>query len=794
MSIQIGAAAALESTIVPIDTLEKIADAKAFETWGPIIARGEPVALASAVGIYAYEFPYALNATEFPAQDTLSGRIRALRERFNVASGNTDIPDAYLAELRRFGESFGSVCVSATCTAGPVLWISHFLPSFYMGFEAARNEAARRLASDETTIVNYYFFSPEEQYFEFAAPGERLLLDPMDLRRDVPPHALAQRPREPESEETNECIRSSWAGLTAAVPSQTDPLAAAPALPAGAAVLPRGIDSDAIGATIAKKKIAYWELIPIVQHTPKHWCVVASKAMVLGFYDNYVNGMGTLLGFGRFIDYWYEMTPGGYNAPNLADEMIPPADAAKINGYSWYWTETKGDAVKLWNTLKAEIDAGRPCFFSIPGHTTAAFGYRIDSSGDRFAIVYDPPNPNTPTYVNEYNISGCTGIGAVIPTGGTPGQGLVIIQPDGGDAFYSSVPNEIVWFVWGDKITAATISLSEDGGNTWKTVAAGVPAKGAWNGYAWIGGNTGNRIRIRVDGFTASGALIAADGSHQNLGVKPPKTGAAWKKIWGATEQVIARGTPAPSGLLMYAVPDGGDGIYRYDGWPMAWTKVGGPGKMFVLDNAGHLYGLSPDGGGVYRYDGTPMKWTQVGGPAATIYAGGGSLFATNPQTGDIYQYGSKPMTWTRVGGPGKSFTVDAKGRLYGISPDGAAIFRYDGVPMKWTKVGGPASAAWSGGCGLYATAINNGDVFHYSLAPMLWTRIGAPGKMFAVDDAGRLYGLSVDATGVYRYDGAWNYPQKWTRVGDAAGKIFAAANGRLFATNPQTHDLMSYE
>jgi hypothetical protein len=48
--------------------------------------------------------------------------------------------------------------------------------------------------------------------------------------------------------------------------------------------------------------------------------------MVLGFYDSYVKGKGTLLGYGRFIDHWYELTPGGVNLPNLIDDVLPPKD------------------------------------------------------------------------------------------------------------------------------------------------------------------------------------------------------------------------------------------------------------------------------------------------------------------------------------------------------------------------------------------------------------------------------------------------------------------------------------
>jgi hypothetical protein len=102
-------------------------------------------------------------------------------------------------------------------------------------------------------------------------------------------------------------------------------------------------------------------------------------------------------------------------------------------------------------------------------------------------------------------------------------------------------------------------------------------------------------------------------------------------------------------GTRLYATnPDTGD-IYRYEGVPMSWTKVGGPGSQFAANNS-TLYGLSPDGSGVWQFSGTPMDWTQVGGPAGSISAGGDRLYATNPDTGDIYRYEGVPMSWTKVG------------------------------------------------------------------------------------------------------------------------------------------------
>ena len=61
---------------------------------------------------------------------------------------------------------------------------------------------------------------------------------------------------------------------------------------------------------------------------------------------------------------------------------------------------------------------------------------------------------------------------------------------------------------------------------------------------------------------------------------------------------------------------------------------------------------------------------------------------------------------------------------------------------------------------------------------------------MFAINDYDQLYGLSIGSKGVYRYD---NQPMKWTQIGNAAAKIYAGGK-RLFATNPQSGDILEYD
>jgi hypothetical protein len=69
------------------------------------------------------------------------------------------------------------------------------------------------------------------------------------------------------------------------------------------------------------------------------------------------------------------------------------------------------------------------------------------------------------------------------------------------------------------------------------------------------------------------------------------------------------------------------------------WTKIGGPGKMFAVNQVGDLYRLSTDGS-IWQYDGTPEQWTKIGAGFGAIYAGGlYGLYATKSTTNDLWYY-----------------------------------------------------------------------------------------------------------------------------------------------------------
>ena len=201
------------------------------------------------------------------------------------------------------------------------------------------------------------------------------------------------------------------------------------------------------------------------------------------------------------------------------------------------------------------------------------------------------------------------------------------------------------------------------------------------------------------------GAKFVSDSSGHLFGLSSDKGGiyeytgrpGKWIKIGGTAGCIYAGGDK-----LFATNPDTGN-IYEYNRKNRKWSEIGGPGKMFAVDNSGHLFGLSTNKTGVYKYTGTPGKWTKVGGAAGRIFAGGDKLYTTNPDTGNIYEYKSKNRKWIKVGGPGRDFVVGYTGHLYGISPDGNGVHLYSGTPGKWIKVGGAAGRIFAGYAKLYA-------------------------------------------------------------------------------------------
>jgi hypothetical protein len=505
---------------VPIATLEKIADAHAHDLWGEEIARGRPFPVADETeDVFAFVFPYIRGLRRFPEYEEIFDRVRNLRSR-NQGLPETDDPVSM--SYTELGQ-FGSIYVSARRTNFPILGASHSLHPYFLFGELAQETAERHFDSKEVRLERIYFLNPHEEYFEFTSQKDRTIIHVNSLERKKPEEVLIREPFSPIPSEVLRQIEDAWERVTE------------PTL--------IGIDEKDISKAHTKKLIPHYELIPVINQT--YWCVPTAKTMVVGFWDNYAKGKGTIKGYGRLIDYWFEKLLNGNgkwkrNVPNIIDDIIDPnvkpkptwrkrpdgtayANLAEfINenyGYNFSYQETKATASNnwAWKILKGEIDSGRPVFWGIEGHANTAFGYRINSSGGKQVILYSTWGNTAQQQLREWNYTMCTGIECLSPGGGTDGDHSIIVSPDGGETVYTSVPCEISWFVWGKKIKKTTLSFSEDDGKNWTLLANDLNTKPAWNSFAWLPGKTTTKARIRIQCYTEKKEYISGDGSQKNF-------------------------------------------------------------------------------------------------------------------------------------------------------------------------------------------------------------------------------------------------------------------------------------
>jgi len=765
---------------VPMSVLKLIADRHAHSVWGNDIAQGQPLLVVDADGnLVAYIFPYIRGSQDFPEYEAIFDAVLRARQLHREAEERGDrVPERFQAYLSQTAGQFGSVYVSATRRNPPILRVNHFLHPYFVAGELAQEEARRLLDCHEVRLERLYSFNPCEEYFEFTCEGRRVLLDVHSLNARKPCEVLAREPVDPTSEELDMLIKANWEALEEVA---------------------LGTDVKAMSSTQNVKHLPSLALVPPLKWTLN--CATTSKAMVLGYWDHYVPGVGTITGFGRLIDYWYEHPSNGENVPNLLDEVHAPnkINVWQVNNYTCEWTEIPANSENdwAWQEYTTEIDSDRPACWSdrVSVHTNAGVGYRTDPSvpGGKWAIVYDTYSKN----LSEYHYSQCDGVASIIPKGGSGGDHSVIISPYGGESYEASTPVEIVWYVWGQKIDKTHLLYSGDGGRNWTPLASDIPTQEGENSYRWLPGPETLKGRVRLQAYAGS-EYIAGDGSFENFNIQPQVADGSWVKIFGPVGMVVAGYDKSNGTRLIYATDLATGDIYQFMGKPGVfwnWIQVGGPGKMFVLDGQGRLYGLSSDGSGVYQYTGTPMQWIQIGGAAKEIYGDVDGVCATNPESGDIYRYLGSPFSWLRVGGPGKTFASDAEGRLYALSPDGSGVWRYDGLfgpPTQWIQIGGPAANLYARGLGVYATNPETGDIHFFHGKPFCWTKVGGPAKTLSVDVEGRLYGLSTDGSSVWRHDGSFGTPAQWTQIGGPAADICAGWR-EILATNPQTKDLWIY-
>lgn len=516
-----------QDTDVELTKLASIADSHAFEIWGVNVARGEPFPVADAAGnVQAYVFPYAFGVEVFPADLSLVSFEKGQDERF------------------------GAIYVAAKPTRYPVLRVMHRLHPLFNRGEEARRIAQALLDASGVSITRIYWVGMEQEYFEITSEDQSLLLDVNTLRQidrktafDPSISAIMQI----DQEETHEILTS-------------------PTL--------MTIEADARALSSELKLIPLAECVPAVNWT--WWCVPTAWTMATCYYDNFVKGIGGHTGYGRLVGYWFDHPKSGHNVPDFIDQIIDPATGTwrtGFNGYSDFIQKTYGYSFKTrdvkanagndwaWGDITAEIDAGRPFVWGgitpqgEERHGTCAFGYRETANG-KFVVLHTTWGDTPQAQRDEWLYTLGDGLTAITPGGGTVGQNLVLGSPDGGETALTNVATPIHWFIWGDQIKIAEISVSTDGGNTWAIVDSSAPCVPGWNTFDWKPNIASDRTRVRVKGNDINGTYIAGDGSHNNVRVLPGPRPVTLKTTLLKTKTDAKGAFSAPHGLERYT-PDG---------------------------------------------------------------------------------------------------------------------------------------------------------------------------------------------------------------------------------------------
>jgi hypothetical protein len=243
------------------------------------------------------------------------------------------------------------------------------------------------MLGESAQIVRFYSDGPHQDYFEGVAGERRILLDAHTLRPIEPGMAFRECPAVPRG-----------------FMHKFEP----PVLPRPPFVEP------------VLKMVPYPDCVPMVGWT--WWCVPTAFTIATCYYDNFVPGVVGTVGFGRLVGYWFDHPKFGTNVPDFIDQLIDPATGnwrTGFAGFSDFIQQTYGYTFATrevaagsnndwaWSDIVAEVDAGRPFVWAVPGHDTCGFGYRGKMSGAKYVVLN-----TTWGYTDEWLHTEGTGLGA----------------------------------------------------------------------------------------------------------------------------------------------------------------------------------------------------------------------------------------------------------------------------------------------------------------------------------------------------------------------------------------------
>lgn len=273
-----------------------------------------------------------------------------------------------------------------------------------------------------------------------------------------------------------------------------------------------------------------------------------------------------------------------------------------------------------------------------------------------------------------------------------------------------------------------------------------------------------------------------------------PNIGDLWITQWdreGAMQLYQAPETVLTDGTTVFAVKRSNGDIYKKVG-SGAWTRIGGPGKQFLVFQ-NKLLGLTPDGSAIYQYQ-SGTTWTLyhaspfAGTRIAQMMPCENLVCYTTLGGGSLYRIHG-PSSYTTIGGPGRAWASTAA-HLFGLSPNSRELWRHE------------SGSSWSRWRVDKFTSIATTDNDVFSVR---WAR--EPGERRVVRHTGVeqyevvsgemprqlvgtgnvLYELNQAATQVRKFSNG-----QWTVIGGPAARLYANV-GVLLATNPSTGNIYRY-
>jgi hypothetical protein len=500
---------------VPIETAEAIAVKEATLEWpGARLATTIPYYDFDGT-VSAYACVFSLHAEPFPDYGSLLDAVKTGRALSRRAAALGDTALGHRGEDLSFGVNrYGTVVIAARTDQTPILETANCLPRFFTTLDRAQSRT-RELLGGGARFTKIYYQAPEDEWFGFTNGQKEIFINAYSLKIYDRSHIVPQAARAIKDELAVR-LNQSWDRLTR---------------------------TNALFRTVS----AHIDSVPYCLWS--YGCSPTASAMILWYWDS--------RGYGRLVDYFFDRYDAvekdqDNNMPNVQQQLaigmttdsMTGATFGKfrmatghlyvanhLNGYSFSsHSSADGDGSNgwVWDFIKAEVDSGRPCNWSVfhyfpdnpdVGHSLCALGYEIDTAGDSFVTVHNTWDTGEHKWALWVMVGGSPSSDFavnVVPGGANPNT-ISLTFPQTTATLISGLQYTLTWQTAGSTIDHIGLWYAKSAKKSeWKTLTDSFPNTGF---YAWAVPNESTQARVNIVGYAGS-EEIADDGSVKKFTVR----------------------------------------------------------------------------------------------------------------------------------------------------------------------------------------------------------------------------------------------------------------------------------